>query len=77
MLANREKGILIIDICGKQNESGIQNILKLLDILIQEVRLDNDTADDVQFRTNQGQIKAYLTLKEYILRGLPAINRLG
>ena len=76
MLANREKATLIIEVCGKQKENGIQNVLKLLDILVQEVRLDNDTADEVQFRTNQGEIKAYLTLKGYIEHGIPSVNRI-
>ena len=76
MLANREKAILIIEVCGKQKENGIQNVLKLLDILVQEVRLDNDTADEVQFRTNQGEIKAYLALKGYIEHGIPSVNRI-
>ena len=77
MLTNRPKAELIIEIFGAQHDNAIQNIQKLLDILIAEVRLDNDTADDVQFRTNQGEIKAYMKLREYILRGLPAINKVA
>ena len=76
MLANREKATLILEICGSQKENSIKNVLKLLDILIQEVRIDNDTADEVQFRTNQGEIKAYRTLKDYIERGIPSVNRI-
>ena len=75
MFANRDKAALILEISGHRNESTCKNVLKLLEILLSEVRLDNDTADESNFRINQGEIKGYLTLKDYIERGLPAGNR--
>ena len=72
---SKEKAALIIDLSGSQGASVIQNLIKLLDLLISEVRIDNDTAGYDNVLINQGEIRAYLRLKEYIERGLPTINR--
>lgn len=72
MQQDREKAVLITEISGSQNDNTIKNVVKLLDLLIQEARLDNDTADETRVRVNQGEIKAFVKLREYILRGLPS-----
>lgn len=75
MITNRPKAELIVELCGSQQEQSIKKVLKLLEILIQEVRVDNDTAGPDTFRINQGEIRGYMKLKEHIERGLPAVNR--
>jgi len=75
MLANREKAVLVIEICVSQATAPIQNVLKLLDILIQETRIDNDTADADGVKRNQGGIAKLLEVREYILRGIPSMNK--
>jgi len=74
MFTNRQKAELIFEISGSRAESVCRNILSLLDILIDEVRIENDTAAPDTFMQNQGKIKAYTALKDYILRGLPTGN---
>ncbi len=71
MLANKAKATLIFEIFGAQRENSIQNVLKLLDILISEIRIENDYAEGNTLYRNQGEIKGYLALKKYIQRGLP------
>jgi len=73
MLSNRTKAELISNIHERKSESAYQDLNLLIDILINEARIDNDTADSGTFNSNQGKIKAYLALKDYIDRGLPSV----
>jgi hypothetical protein len=66
------KAALILDLNAAQNERSIENVLKLLDILILETRTENDCAEGNTLYRNQGEIAAYVKLKEHIQRGLPA-----
>ena len=75
MLINQSKTELIFEIHGLRNENTCRNVLKLLDILISETRLDNDLADTSSVLKNQGKIAGYRTLKEYIEDGLPSVNK--
>jgi hypothetical protein len=77
MLTNKVKAELILELYGSQSDNSMRNLVKLLDILISETRLDNDTAELDGVKRNQGEIKAYSTLKEFILRGLPSANRVA
>lgn len=81
MLANKAKAELISELCGAQKDHVCQNLFKLLEILISEARLDNDTAEENIIYRNQGKIQGFLELKESITRGLPAqagfINKLS
>jgi hypothetical protein len=72
MQQNRDKAALIMDLNAAQHERSIEHILKLLDILISEVRVENDYAEGNSLYRNQGEIAGYMKLKEYIQRGLPA-----
>jgi len=72
MFINKEKAELIIEIYGSQKDATCQKIVKLLNILIDETRTDNDTAEGREILQNQGKIKAYIGLKEMIERGLPS-----
>lgn len=71
MLPNAQKAALIFEISGHKGDVMCQNILRLLEILIQEVRVDNDTAPAEIVVKNQGKLYAYTLLQEYIVRGLP------
>ena len=75
MIINQRKTELILNLYGSQSDNSIRNLIQLLDILITELRLDNDTAEPDEVKCNQGGIKAYSTLKEFIQRGLPSANR--
>ena len=75
MLRNKEKAVAIANIHGLKQESAGMKVLNLLDILIDELRKDNDTVDSVFLQRNQGEIRAYLQLKEYIERGTPEIQK--
>ena len=70
-MKDQVKAELIIEISGARNEGTCVKILKLLDILIDETRMDNDRAEETAFRWNQGKIQGFLELKELIERGLP------
>lgn len=72
MMQNREKAVLIAELSAAHTEPALQNLLKLIEILVHEVRVDSDTADAARVAGNQGEIRAYLQLQECILRGLPA-----
>ena len=71
MLNNKVKAEVIFELSGARGDSMCQNFLKLLDILIEEARIENDTTCPEDFRLNQGQIKAYKTIKDHIEKGLP------
>lgn len=75
MFANKEKAELIMEVYGSQRDNSMQNMIKLIDLLIQEARVDNDVADTTVFLQNQGKISGYSVLKEYIERGLPALSK--
>ena len=70
-MKNQAKAELIMEISGAKNEATAQRILKLLDIVINETRIENDRAEEKEFLRNQGKIQGFLELKENIERGLP------
>ncbi len=75
MLMNRPKTELITTLFVSRNEDVCQNVIKLLDMLISEIRVENDFAEGNVLIQNQGKIKAYLALQEFIERGLPTTQR--
>lgn len=73
-----EKWALIQDIStGYRTERGVNLILKLLDILIEETRVENDTIPKEQLEYNQGKIAACRALKENIEKGIPNLAQAG
>lgn len=74
MFANRTKAEIVSEIHVVRNESAAQNFLKLLDVLTAEARERNDTARPEDVLKNQGEIEAYKALRDYITRGLPALQ---
>ena len=56
-----------------KREVAIGRVFSLLEILIAEVREANDTEEgSAAFFRNQGEIRGYKRLHDYIVRGLPS-----
>ena len=68
-----EKWALVQDIHQLRAERGIMVLLKLLDTMIDEIRLENDSVAKEQLEYNQGKIAVCRALKENIEKGLPTI----
>jgi hypothetical protein len=71
---NAEKTAAVFDFSSLNADSSGKKIITLLDILIAEVRRENDTVEDKFLLKNQGRIMAYAQLKDYLERGLPNFN---
>ena len=71
MLSSQEKAVIITEIHNVIHLPAVQNVLKFLDVLIQEAREENDTADHDNVLRNQGAIAGYKIFADYIKRGLP------
>ena len=75
MLTNRVLAELVVELHGAQKDPQVMNVLKLVDVMISETRIDNDTAaPDVVLR-NQGKIAGLSGLKQFIERGLPGVQK--
>ena len=55
---------------NKGTQAGVK-MVELCDFFIDELRRDNDLADDHQFKHNQGRIDAWKKMKEIIVEGIP------
>lgn len=64
-----EKTEIIKNLNLEKTHPLVRNMLELMDILIQENRIDNDTAGEDLFKLNQGKIIGMLILKDYINKG--------
>jgi len=53
-MSDQPKAKLILNLYCSQFDNSIRNLIQLLDILIAELRLDNDTADIDGVRRKQG-----------------------
>lgn len=73
MFQDREKTELLVAISSNKEDPRIQNILKLIDILINEARKEFDNANRLKFLRLQGKIQAYRELKDNIERGIPGM----
>ena len=64
-LSQREVSEAISEIkAGDQN--GVRNVIKLIDVLISDLRVRNDTAMLEDCSRNQGGIAVLMRLREYI-----------
>ncbi len=70
-LANKEKAALILELSAHQGDISLRNTIKLIDIIVDETRFDNDSAETTKVIKNQGKIEGLFELKTYIERGLP------
>jgi hypothetical protein len=50
-----------------------KRMLKLLYILINKVRMENDNVETAMLQKNQGKLDAYKEIKDYIERGIPIV----
>ena len=74
MLSSQEKAAIITEIHNVLHLPAIQNVLKFIDVLIQEDRVENDTANHDNVLRNQGAIAGFNILSDYIKRGLPPVG---
>jgi hypothetical protein len=75
MITNRKKAEIIVDLHGAQKDPMVKSVLELIEIMIIEARLENDTANVDSFRLNQGEIRGLSRLSECIMRGLPGMQK--
>jgi hypothetical protein len=75
MITDVKKAALILDLHNAQKETYVKYVLELIEILINDARVDNDTVPVENFRLNQGEIKGLVRLKEHIVRGLPGVQK--
>ena len=68
MLSNPKKAEAIAAFTALKHDPAGRPIINLLDILIDEIRVSNDTAVAEVVVKNQGKIEAYLELRRYILK---------
>lgn len=73
MLIQQEKVELIGRLYNSRQDPVGKDLLALLDIEIDEVRADNDTAEGMTIFRNQGKIEGYKELKDIIIKGLPVV----
>lgn len=67
----REKAELIGVLNANRGSEACQKMVKFLDFMIKDVREVNDSADESEFKFNQGKIAAFKILKDAILNGTP------
>jgi hypothetical protein len=75
MIADNKKATLIIELNASKTDERVRNLLSLIDILVTETRLENDTAEGNELYRNQGKIQGLVDLQESIIRGLPATQK--
>ena len=69
-IKNPQKVELITGIYELRRERGLDSLRLLLDMLIQEIRVDNDIVQPDELKKNQGRIAAYQDLLGYIENGV-------
>ena len=71
-LKMKNKAQLVADLSASQKEPNIVRVVEMLDVLIEELREDNDTAEETLLYRNQGEIRGFKKLKNYIQVGVPS-----
>lgn len=67
-----EKTEHIIALHQAYSDPLVISMRKLLSLLISERREDNDSVSRMNLQKNQGEIRGYKTLLDYIEKGIPA-----
>ena len=75
ILVDRPQAELIAAVYTAKNTDLAQNVVKLIDLLVQELRIDNDTAEGSSVLKNQGGIEALNDLKDKFDRGQPNMKK--
>ena len=73
-IKNPQKVELITGIYELRRERGLESLRLLLDMLIHELRVDNDIVQPDELKKNQGRIAAYQDLMGYIENGVGIPN---
>ena len=68
-----EKAQLIAGLYVARKEMVCRDMFRLLGLLIDETREENDMATDLTMHRNQGAIQAFTQLKNYFVKGLPTL----
>ena len=71
MLQSPNKAALIFELHANKDTPIVKSVLSLAEVMIQDAREDNDTANLDTVKANQGAIVALKILLAYINRGLP------
>jgi hypothetical protein len=70
-LINQPKAEIIAHLFASRKENTCQTLIKLIDMMVNEFRVDNDTAEGNVVLKNQGAIEVLNDLKDKIERGQP------
>ena len=70
-MANSEKATLIAEIRAGSSDPVMKSMLNLIELLINELRTANDTAEEKEVYRNQGSIRVLELQKGYISRDMP------
>lgn len=71
MFGNQLKAEIIAKLYDSRGTEMSHNVFKLLDILVDEARIEFDNANRLKVLRLQGKIQAYQEFKATIERGLP------
>lgn len=64
----RKKAELVSNFKGLKHQEAGFTVLELLNLLINDLRIDNDTADINMVLRNQGRLAALIELRDYLER---------
>jgi hypothetical protein len=76
-IMNAPKAEIIAFLYSVRNEASVRALLNLLDIMINDLRIDNDTAERDDVFRNQGGIDVLKELKDKLTRALPTIPKIA
>ena len=71
MITRKEKLQIICNLFENNSCSFSKNTVSLIDVLIEEYRVNNDDAEGTEIVHNQGKITALKVVRDYILKGIP------
>jgi len=74
MLVNPVKAVAVAEFKSLKHDEGGVKVLKLVEILLDEARRDNDTATGENVSRNQGKIAILTQLKSFLERETPPIG---
>jgi len=69
----KKKSDLVMELFEQKGSRTCSLMIQLCDMMIQDLREENDTADIDRFRINQGNIEAWKAMKTFITEGVRQI----
>jgi hypothetical protein len=70
-MTQKEKGVAVADFKGIKFEAAGIKVLALLNVLLEDTRVENDTASHEQVLRNQGKIDLIIQLIRYLVHERP------